>query len=312
MKRLLVHILFLLSLQPLNVAAADLSIFGDLLVWHASEQTSASWANVVSLPTNRIVDFDATDINFNWDLGFRGGFIYEPKHSLEDTRLYWTTFRTKANSSLFMAEQLVIPEFFSGFLSGNVFFGGDLSWQLIMNMVDLDVGRKINIGKYVSIRPAIGIKGGTINQTINCNWDAAVYTSTEKVTNNFSGLGPSFGIDSKWHVYKNFNLLGNFSTALMWGKWKINDTYSRPSALLGVITPTTITTSLNDSKLGTIMLDYFLGLEWTYYGKAIIAVQVGYEMQFWVNQLRIPTFQQLPVHGDLTLQGGTCHIRIDL
>ena len=58
------------------------------------------------------------------------------------------------------------------------------------------------------------------------------------------------------------------------------------------------------------MLRYFAGIDWTYEAKASVALKVGYEMQYWMNQLRLPLFQQVPVHGDLTLQGGTCGILI--
>ena len=98
----------------------------------------------------------------------------------------------------------------------------------------------------------------------------------------------------------------------MWGNWKVSDMYNRPGALLGIITPTTITTDLNDAKLGTLMFNYFLGLEWFYRGRSDLSLQLGYEMQFWPNQVRLTMFQQLPTHGDLTLQGATCRIHINL
>lgn len=311
MKKLHIKILFLLaSIFSTCANAVEFSAFADLLVWHASQQTCSTWANIVSKPANNTVDFDATNVNFGWNPGFRGGLAYLDQSTILDSSLYWTHYSANTSNSHAIAEQLLLPEFFSGFLSGNYFFGGTIDWKLLMNMLDLEVGRKFSIGKSVSIRPKIGIKGGTIKQTANCAWKADIYTATEQVIHNFTGVGPTFGIDSNWNIFRSFNLIGNFATTFMYGNWKLNDVYIRPRA--GLITPTTITTSLNQTQLGTLMFDYFMGLEWKFNGKANVSLQVGYEMQYWANQLRLPTFQQLPVHGDLTLQGGTCHIRIEL
>lgn len=315
MKKLFIYILFLLmSIYSLNAGAQGLSIFADLLVWHASEETASSWSSVITTPKSNVTIFSPKNIDFNWGRGFRGGFLYESE-CFWDTKLYWTYLPSKKSVNLSPADQIITPEFFSGFLSGNFFFGANIDWQLVMNTIDLEASHKFNISKSVSIRPSIGIKGGTINQNINAQWNALIYTARENLENNFFGVGPSFGINAKWNVYKTFNLVGDFSTALMWGNWKVNDTYKRPSISLGpipIITPTTITTNMNDSKLGTIMFDYFIGLEWTHQGRSRVTLQLGYEMQYWANQLRLPTFQQLPLHGDLTLQGGTCGIYIDL
>lgn len=298
-------------MQPLNAVAEGFAAFADVLVWRASQEANSTWATFVKETNANTIDLDATNVDFDWDLGFRGGALYESANTW-DAELFWTYFHTKTNSNFNVGRQIVLPEFFSGFISGNFFFGANMDWRLTMNMVDLKFGHKFTPSKSLTIRPAFGIKGGTIYQTINCSWLADIYTSTEIVKNNYTGVGPSFTLDTSWNVYKNFGIFANFSTAFMWGHWKVNDTYSRPSAVLGLVTPTTITTSLNTTQLGTMMFDYILGLEWTYTGRSIVNVQIGYEMQFWANQLRIPTFQQLPVSGDLTLQGATCRIRVYL
>lgn len=314
MKKLLTQILFLMiSLHSWNARAEGTTVFADFLVWQASQQTSSTWASVISSSnSNKRVDFDATNVNFGWKNGFRGGFLHELQPECWTTGLSWTYFPTKATTGFSIGDQIVTPEFFSSFVSGNIFTGANLKWKLTMNMVDFELGRILDISETFAIRPLIGIKGGSINQKVNCQWNAAgFYTATEKLKHNFSGVGPNFGIESKWKFYNNLSLFGDFSTALMWGRWKVSDTYSRPAALFGLVTPTTITTSLNNSKLGTLMYRCRLGLEWKHERKLCLTFQLGYELQFWANQLRMPTFQQLPVHGDLTVQGATCQLRID-
>lgn len=304
-------LLFALSLHPLQVRCEVSSLFVDLFRWHASQQTASTWASTIK-SSGRVLDFDAANVNFDWKPGVRAGVLYTFEPYCWETGLSWTYFSTKKNTGFSIGDQIVLPEFFSGFLSNNFFFGANLNWKLNLNMVDLGLGKRICIAETFVIRPSVGIKAGTIHQTIHCNWNAGFYQSTEKVKNNFSGAGPMLGLDSEWNINKQFSLIANFGTALLYGQWKINDTYSRPLALSGLVTPTTITTTLNNSELGTLMYKCRLGLEWKYPGHIPLRIQLGYEMQFWPNQLRVPTFQQLPVHGDLTLQGGTCQFCIDL
>lgn len=299
---------------PLSAAAEGCVAIADLLVWQASQEANSTWATFVKETNAKTIDLDATNIGFDHNLGFRGGFLYEPKTQQPwgnwDTEFLWTYFYTSTTNNFNIGRQIVLPEFFSGFVSGNIFFGADINWRISMNMFDLKFGHTFKPTKSFTIRPAFGIKGGTIYQSINCQWLADIYTSHETVKNDFVGVGPSFTVDTNWNIYKRCGLFANLSTAFMYGRWRINDTYIRPNAL--GVTATTITTKLDTTQLGTMMFDYILGVEWRYAGRSNFVIQIGYEMQVWINQLRIPTFQQLPVSGDLTLQGGTCRIRIEL
>ncbi len=310
MQKILLHIFVLITcIYSALVQAATTTAVADLLIWHVSQETESTWASVASISGNHTTKIYAPNVQFDWDPGFRVGFIREDSNQVWDSSFIYTYFQAKTNATISNNLQVVFPEFFSGFASGNFFFGGALTWRLQMNMFDYDFGRKVNLSPDITIRPAIGLKGGTIYQHINSTWNALAYTSTEKLENNFVGLGPSFRLDSSWHLLKNLNLFGNFATAWMWGNWQISDVYSRP-AVSGIVTATTISTELHNTQLGTMVFDYCLGLELDSKSKPGLKIQVGYQMQLWVNQLRIPTFQILPVHGDLTLQGGTCRVII--
>jgi len=306
-------LIFTLLLSAKAANSSEVSVFGDALVWHASQEATSTWASVVSIPASGIIDFDATDVDFGWNTGFRVGAEYKPKYLDLDTRLYWTHFNESADNSVRLGLQVVLPEFFSGFTSGNTFFGADMQWHLMFNMVDVDIGRQIKFGKRFAVRPYAGVKSGTINQKINCIWDAVIFQSQEHVKHNYYGIGPKFGIDARWAISKRLGVAADLFTAFMWGRWKVEDTYKRPLAAGGLVTPTTIvTTNANKNFLGTVTIGYFLGLDWIYKSNFELEFKVGYEMQYWANQLRLLTFQQLPTHGSLTLQGGTCHIRLGL
>jgi hypothetical protein len=330
MKKLFKHIVLLLvSMQPLSAGAVDatsatsttgvkgLSAFGEFLYWNASEQTDSVWANDIGFPKANHVTYSTPNVKFNWSRGFRGGVSYELPH-FWDVKFYWTHLPTSKSINYVAGDnQILTPEFFSGYLSSDIFSSANLNWQIAMNTIDLAISHKLKIGKSLTISPSIGIKEATINQTINTGWNAAIasvpiFSATEIVKNNFSGIGPSLGINGQWNFYKDFSFVGNFSTALMSGHWNINDSYSRPSALSGLVQAANINTSMTNAKLGTAMFQYFFGLQWTYQSTYQVKFLLGYEMQHWTSQLRAPTFQLLPLHGDLTLQGGTCGISIGL
>lgn len=311
-KRLTLSVLTWIAAQTISAQAGTVAPFANYLYLTASEQTAAIWSSDVTSTTSQGFVFSPKNTDFDWDHGFRAGLSYLPDNQFWETRLYWTNYKTQATDNHRTSTQIILPDFFSGFLSGNYFFGANLDWNLRMNSVDIEAGHRYQLTNVLSLRPSIGIKGTNINQTINANWDAILYMSTEQVDHQYYGIGPTLGIDSKWDIYKPFSFVGTLQSAFLWGTWNINDTYRRPSALFGIITPTTITTKLKHSQLGTLMLDYFVGMQWEHVSTPHLNIQLGYEMQYWANQLRIPTFQELPVHGDLTLQGATCGISLYL
>jgi hypothetical protein len=210
--------------------------------------------------------------------------------------------------------QVLLSEFFNGFTTESLYNRAQLDWAIKLNMIDFQVGHQFMPLASLSLHPYLGVKGGTINQTIDSSWqfniaNIEIYRTTEKLNNNFSGVGPSFGVSGLWNVYKALGIRANFETALLWGRWSVKDTFVSPGLL-----PTPARNINSDTTVtsGAFTASYFLGLEWAFQTRLPVRFNLGYEMQFWSNQLRLPLFQALPVHGDLTLQGGTCGIYIDL
>lgn len=298
----------MLATQAISACASVVSPMAELLYWNASEEPSSFWAITSTLTEDKV---DISNNDFGWNPGVRAGLSLEP-NTYFDTALYWTYFSTKSNASIPIAAHIVAPEFFSGYLSKNFFFGAQQDWQLTMNTVNLEAGHTFTIGNNISIHPTLGLMGATINQDIDVLWQAELYNATEKVTSDFWGFGPTFGIDGEWKFVNSFSFIGKFSTAFLWGNWNISDVYSRPYVALS-LTPdaTVITTKMNDDDLGTLVLKYFVGMRWTPPSMAQLSLQLGYEMQYWPNQLRLTVFQQLPTRGDLTFQGGTCRFSLD-
>lgn len=302
-------------------AVAQWSVFEDLLYWHASQQPTSIWAYQFSLDTNSPADpgsqgshFVEPNLYFGWNSGLRVGIEQTPEIQF-DKKLYWTHFSTSTRDALTSPEgQFLLPQFFNGFTTTSIYNTANIHWNIEMNMMDANIGHVFHPADTVAIHPAVGIKGGTINQAIQSSWQLnqfgfIFYQSDEQLSNNFFGIGPSLSIDSRLNLLEGFGILSNFETALLWGHWRIKDDFYRPNSIF--YAEKTISSQTNDT-LGSFMTHYFLGFEWAFHVKAAVKIKAGYELEFWANQLRLPIFQALPIHGDLTLQGATCGIYITL
>lgn len=293
-------------------------ISADLLVWYASQEVTAIWADRIFVGDNTS-SWTAEGFDFNWDVGCRVGAHYGMAHDQWDTSLIWTYFRTSRRESIPFAEDTVIsPEFFAAFLSGNRPRSYSAKWAILMNMFDWDLGRSYWVSPRLALRPFIGVKGGWIRQSIegwyrNLTIDdvATDEMGHERIKNNFWGVGPLGGIDTTWRLgqftHNAVDLFGDFSLANLWGTWTCNDTYTNTTDYKSTV-------STKNSSLGALTFRGFMGLGWECDfdgGQKRLTTKLGYEMQIWFDQLRIATFQLQRLHGDLTLQGVTLNCRCD-
>ncbi len=305
-----IRVVLLLALAPVSAFAFDL--FADLLVWKTSEETSLLWASTLGEGPNNTEIFEGQNLTFDWDLGFRVGGGHTFGCDCWDVKLYWTWFRSHADKTLPKKNELIATQFFGGFINGDISESAKINLTLKYNMFDGQLGRDFSIAECFSLRPYIGLKGGWIDQSIHSEWQNVTFmpftqfSSTEDVTNDFWGIGPTVGVRSKWEFSPCVNLFGDFEGAFLWGTWDNTDVYKNSKSVV-------INTNMKNSHLGSLMMRAFVGFGWEtdICGWTHFAAKLGYEAQIWFCQFRIPTFQQLRVHGDLTLQGGTLNISFE-
>ncbi len=289
-------------------------IFTDVLFWRA-EEGATTWADTVHVEPKTF--YNQSDLSFGWNFGFRGGVGYNLDYDQWDTKIVYTWFRTEANDAFTLSPSdvaVISSEFLGAFLElpRTIFGSASISWSILFNMFDWELGRDFLVSRALSLRPFIGVKGGWIHQTIHTRWaNPLSLRAQENLKNNFWGVGPCGGLNTDWRLGGNqtrfFSLFGDVSGAYMWGKWNCSDVYSDnfPGNVI-VITPSTF--------LGSLTFRCFAGIGWSTLfnqNRSRFAARIGYEMQFWFDQLKIATFDNLRLHHDLTLQGGTCDIRFD-
>lgn len=293
------------------------AVSADFLAWFASEEVESIWADDIILGNNAST-WKAPGFNFKWDYGFRFGIGYDLVRDQWDTALNWTWFRTDATHTIPSHPIARLgPEFFAAFLSGDTPQSMRAKWSLLFNMFDWELGRSYWISDNLSLRPFLGLKGGWINQSIHTQYNNLTINKVltnnvgrEHIKNNFWGIGPLGGLNTLWKVRDFgchfFNLFGDFSMATMWGTWDCSDVYKNTVSVKYSV-------NTNKSTLGALMFRGFMGIGWEadFACKSRFTAKLGYEMQFWLNQLRIATFQLQRLHHDLTLQGVTFNCRID-
>jgi hypothetical protein len=293
-----------------TAVAQGVTPFCDVLYWHASESPSTVWSNVTTL-----YSLSAETLQFDWDPGVRAGFGYQADQQSWDVQLYWTYFHTSQDATV-GGLSTVLPEFFSGFLGGDAYplNTATIDWRLTCNTIDLEAGRKFALGQSAWIRPSLGIKTAFIQQQIRLDTAAFLVgtSAVENIDHDFWGIGPSFGISAAWNLpkCKNLSLTGSFAADFLFGQWNVNDAFARTDNQTTHGKCGAFVTNMNDSCLGVPVLRYFLGVQWVHQGNVTLTARAGYELQWWANQQRLVAFQQLPMHGDLTIEGLTCGLSV--
>lgn len=198
-------------------------------------------------------------------------------------------------------------------------FGGPITskWNVRMNIIDLELGRKYWIGKHIMLRPFAGFKGvwnkqrlfNFYNNLISSDPDVTFPTSTNMSMKNHEkdyGVGIRIGTDAAWHFSRGFSLFGDIALTALWERFKVH----RVDKLIArSVTATFIDLS---NKFYTVrpILEWMLGLNWETWwcGDSYhFAIWAGWEEQVWFDQNRFIRMAGSARQGnaDLNLEGLT-------
>ena len=311
--------------------STSVNAFADLLVWHAEESGSENWSEVITASGSSETCV-LRDVRFGWDAGFRAGLGYGMRHDEWDTQLYYTWFRAQGKDHVSSSPGSVYSSFVGNFyvdnpngagISGIAYQHASIDWTIRFNLFDWELGRAFWVSRALSLRPFVGLKGGWIPQSMRTKWQnpdlslsqyagAEPFNSaTENLENNFWGLGPSGGLSTKWNLVagqrQSFSLLGDLSGSIMYGHWTFADQYINDIQQ-------EVSIQLSAINSGAAMLRTFVGFEWDAdfsQDQYHFSTRLGYEMQFWLDQLQFYSFDTGRLNNELTFQGGTLGFRFD-
>ncbi|HSX03600.1 MAG TPA: Lpg1974 family pore-forming outer membrane protein [Rhabdochlamydiaceae bacterium] len=310
----------------LNPECRDFNVFASLIVWTVREAGADCWAEVITTSSSTFSN-DLREVDFDWDPGYRVGISYGMMHDQWDTQAYYTWFKTTGKDHVSSLPGAVHSTFLGNFyidnqdgkgLSGPSYQEASIQWTIHFNMFDWELGRNFWVSNSLAIRPFVGVKGGWIDQSIHSKWQdpalsATLFfnTGTENLKNNFWGIGPAAGINTRWNLFNfgchSFDLFGDFSGAIMWGHWTFGDLFKNDIDQV-------VSVDLNPIKSGASMLRTFMGFSWKAFfsqNRTQFSAKLGYEMQFWLDQLQFYSFVGGRLNNELTLQGGTLEFCFD-
>lgn len=300
-----------------SVASAHTAGFIDLLWWEARESGADNWAQIIT-PAGEQRSATLIDAPFDWHTGFRIGFTHALGPDCYDVTLAYTHYQTTASNHV---NGPVFSAFDGNFFANNTdgsdfgpnYQSASIRWKFFYNTIDLDLGRPFKLDPVLQLHPHIGIKAASINQKIYTSWfNPTVATNftvaSENVKNDFWGIGPTIGVDTRWPIYcstcQSLHLIGNVTAGLLWGQWHFNEVYSNNS-------PVNITVKLDSVYGASPMADGLLGLEWLYrFAKSDVSVRLAYEAQVWFDQLQFYSLNLGRLNKPVSLQGGNVEFRI--
>jgi len=193
------------------------------------------------------------------------------------------------------------------------------NWGCTINVADATLAKPYYISRKVIFNPNFGLRFAWIDQDYNVNYGGtnASHAVKFRAKNDFFGLGARMGVDTDWLLGCGFKLYSNISTSLLAG-WFDNAEH-------GAVPGTAIRYDMkNKPQMVVPNMDIAVGLDWgtdlgncNYY----FDMRAGYEFQMWWDQLNMRqfvsggasgNFTNVPVQGDLTLNGFTFRIRLDM
>lgn len=300
-------------------SSSNLDIFATVLYWHATQTVDWAIVNYINNPNMQTHSFEG--VSFGWDPGFKVGVGYNMEYDGWDTQFSYTWFRTRTSEYLQPSPGIIKPAYW-GFTTAltESFISGQLHWNIKFNMFDLDLGRAFWIGKNLSMRPFVGLKGGLIDQTIYTNWQnptidvsliGTTLTATENLKQNFRGLGPRAGICSKWGLGSidqcYFSLIGDFAAGFLWGHWQFSDHFADNSLV-------TVHTRVANRNFGALMAQSFFGIGFDSnfrHNLSHFSFKMGYEIQDWFSAYQLFDDNTGQHNNDLILQGLSLNFCLD-
>jgi Legionella pneumophila major outer membrane protein precursor len=306
----------------------DLFLFGDLLYWNAHENglpvAVVNHGSAVNLSKSEV-----KSIHSHWDVGFRVGIGYNLPHDGWDLSLSWLRLRTdgtrsiNAHSNDFVWPSRVEPaDNFGGVPCAKA----NSHWRLLLNQLDLDLGREFFVSKYLTLRPHFGLRTDWVHQKWNTSYRNFIGTlppTKVKVgyEDEWFGMGLEGGLDTQWTLGSGFSLFGNMSGAILYGFHDIEFEDRDSPAQINTNSKGRYADGDSVYRISHPVLDMMAGVRYDhmfYNDRFHLGLQIGWEHHVYFSQNQFPVFTDdisqgtlVSNQGDLTFQGWTFGARFD-
>jgi hypothetical protein len=323
--------------RPQVINGADIFAYGDLLYWKANEN-GIPLAVVNNGSELNLNNAKVNNLRGRYDFAFRVGIGYDIPHDGWDLSLSWLRYNSNGHRKHIHSHtgRYVFPTLAP---STDPIANLDAAtrakgrWKLLLNQLDLDLGREFFVSKWMTLRPHAGVRSDWIEQKLKAeyeNFTDLLPASSEvdiKYRDSWWGVGLEAGLDSQWGLGSGWSIFANLAAAILYGEHNIRfKDKNDPAAYLGNglgITPSSgVFANVRDKTwIAHPILDLQLGLRWD--GMVAndhlhIGVHLGWENHVYFSQNQFPIFSDdynfgkfFANQGDLSLEGWTLGMRPD-
>lgn len=290
----------------------------EALYWHSNMDCLDY--GITSKSSTSIDDGHVKQPDFQWDWGFRFGMGYKLPHDRWELFGRYTYVHGKAHGHAGDSDRVVFPSWATNFGTAPIspFFAASarVHWQVNLNMGDIELGRTCNVGRWLTIRPFMGVRALFIDQNYKVEYKGGSIApgGEDKVhlDSDFWGVGARMGADTLWGLGLGFSIYGNVSAALLSGHFDVHEHEKRKDVDIMQIK--------RDVNNVVVTADFALGLQWDYMlsrDRYHLGFKFGWEFDMFFDQNQLFNFLG-PDPGavsfndeDLSFQGITLGFRFD-
>ncbi len=294
---------------------------GEMLLWKSSEDCLDYALDSHSQTT--VVDGHIKSPDFEWDWGVRLGLGIKLPHDQWDLLFNYTYVHAHAHGTAHAPSNgAVFPSMQAPFgLPSNAFATtARFHWDANLNIGDITLGRNCFVGKCLSIRPFMGVRGLTIDQNIHVDYTGGTAVPSgdqDRVrnSNDFWGVGLRMGADTLWGLGAGWGIYGNGAASMVSGSFTVHEKEKLEEAdqqRLNLTADTDSVIAIAELALG-IQWDQLFSKDRYHFG-----VKFGWEFNVFFDQNRLVRFNSSDnpgaistSDGDLSFQGLTVGFRFD-
>lgn len=272
------------------------------LYWQPIEEGLTFGLTTTNIPTDinegPFLGADIVDMDFDFKPGFKVGVGLGSDYDNWDVYLGYTWYHISESKTIYPPKDGRLF-YYLWFVDQNVEDGGSFTssnvkgtWNLNMDIVDLELSRSYYVGKKLIFKPVVGLRGDWIDQ--NMHVQANLSSIGEKNSRNKSeswAVGARMGLDTKWVLPCGFKAFGDFFASLLYTDYN-KVTKEEDAINVAVYGPTYLSA---DSKFHALRsnLEFSLALGWgTCFCKCnnYIEATIGYDFNVYFNQNMIRFF----------------------
>jgi hypothetical protein len=286
-------------------------ITGDFLWWKLYEGGD-EYAIERRTPSKSAINGKVETLNFKWEPGFKVGAGYDMEHDGWDIFFNFTYYTTRADTTKHTGEKDDLITILG--LSDTLASEAKARWHVHFYDLDATIGRNFFVSKSLALHPSVGITSAWISQKSHVDYTLPSSHLIAKSRNDFWGIGPRLGLNTRFYLGKNFSVYGDAAAALLWGDFTIKETEFEAVPFIAFDS-----TKGKDLHRIAPTLGFCLGLAYEtnfYQDRYHILIKLGYETQYWWRQNQLPhpyvfSFSYDRYSEDLSLLGLTLDVRFD-